>query len=62
MPEGTAPAPLKKPRRWWRAPWLRRLALACAGAALGASCSFAPEWARPACEAVARTLHAAGVP
>ena len=52
----------RKGGEWWRSKWAKRLALLCVGAALGASCALLPEVAQPACVAVVKVLHAAGVP
>lgn len=47
---------------WWKSKWAKRLAVLCVGAALGASCALLPAAAQPACLAVVKVLHAAGVP
>lgn len=47
---------------WYRSRWVKRLAVLVAAAAVGASCELLPEIAQPACAAIAKVLHAAGVP
>ena len=47
---------------WYKSKWAKRIAVACVGAALGASCVFLPPIAQPACVAVVKVLHIAGVP
>mgnify|MGYP001564110181 CR=1 FL=1 len=47
---------------WWKSKARQRIALLIAGALLGASCVLLPAVAQPACVAVVKVLHLAGIP
>lgn len=53
---------ISKRAPWWRTKWARRLAMLCAGAALAASCALLPPVVQPACVALVKVIHAAGIP